>query len=58
MKAASDKSRYFLTTVKFLGHIFEGNTINPLESRLVAILSFQPSSKKKKIQAFLVMLIS
>ena len=55
MKAASDKSRFFFTTVKFFGHIFEGNIITPLKSRLVAKLNFQPSSKKKT-QGFLVKL--
>ena len=27
MKAAPDNSHFFLTLVKFLGHIIEGNTI-------------------------------
>ena len=29
MKAAPDKSHFFLTRVKFLGHIIEKNTITP-----------------------------
>ena len=31
MKAAPDKSHFFLTPVKFLGHIIESNTITPLK---------------------------
>ena len=37
MKAAPDKSHFFLTRVKFLGHIIERNTITPLKSRIDAI---------------------
>ena len=33
MKAAPDKSHFFLTRVKFLGHIIERNNINSLKSR-------------------------
>ena len=33
MKAAPDKSHFFLTRVKFLGHIIERNTINSLKSQ-------------------------
>ena len=33
MKAAPDKSHFFLTRIKFLGHIIERNTITPLKSR-------------------------
>ena len=29
VKAAPDKSNFFLTHVKLLGHIIEGNTITP-----------------------------
>ena len=56
MKAAPDKSHFFLTRVKFLGHIIERNTITPLKSRIDAIQKLQPSSNKKKIQDFLGML--
>ena len=39
MKAASDKSHFFFTCVKFLGHIiFEGTLITPLKLRIDAIL--------------------
>ena len=34
MKAAPDKSYFFLTRVKFLQHIIEGNTITPLKSHI------------------------
>ena len=56
MKAAPDKSHFFLTRVKFLGHIIERNTITSLKSRIDAIQKFQPPSNKKKIQEFLGML--
>ena len=56
MKAAPDKSHFFLTRVKFLGHIIERNTITPLKSRIDAIQKLQPPSNKKKIQEFLGML--
>ena len=41
MKAAPDKSYFFFTRVKLLGHIFEGNTITPLKSGMDAILKLQ-----------------
>ena len=53
MKAAPDKSHFFLTRVKFLGHIIERNTITPLKSRIDAIQKFQPPKNKKKIQELL-----
>ena len=53
MKAALDKSQFFLTRVKFLGHIIERNPITPLKSRIDAIQKFQPPSIKKKTQKFL-----
>ena len=56
MKAAPDKSRFFLTRVKFLGHIIERNNIAPLESRIDAIQKLQPPTNRKKIQEFLGML--
>ena len=55
-KAAPDKSHFFLTRVKFLGHIIIRNTITPLKSRIHAIQKLQPPSNKKKIQEFLGML--
>ena len=56
MKAAPDKAHFFLTRLKFLGHIIERNTITPLKSRIDAIQKLQPPSNKKKIQEFLGML--
>ena len=56
MKAVPDKSNCFLTRVKFLGYINEGNTITPLKSCLGAIIKLQSPSMKKKIQEFLGML--
>ena len=56
LKAAPDKSHFFLTRVKFLGHNFERNTITPLKSRIDAIQKLQPPKNKKKIQEFLGML--
>ena len=48
MKADPDKSHFFLTRVKFLGHIIEKNTITPLKSRIDAIQKLQPPINKKK----------
>ena len=56
MKAAPDKSHFFLTRVKFLGHIIEKDHITPLKSRIDAIQKLQPPTNKKKIQEFLGML--
>ena len=56
MKAAQDKSHFFLTRVKFLGHIIKNNTITPLKSRIHAIQKLQPPTNKMKIQEFLGML--
>ena len=56
MEAAPDKSHFFVTGVKFLGHIIEKNTITPLKSRIDAIQKLQPPTNKKKIQEFLGML--
>ena len=56
MKVATDKSHFFLTRVKFLGHIIKRNTSTPLKSRIDAIQKLQPRTNKKKIQEFLGML--
>ena len=42
MKAAPDKSHFFLTRVKILGHIIERNTLTPLKSRIDEIQKLQP----------------
>ena len=52
MKAALDNSHFFLTRVKFLGHIIERNIITPLKFRIEAIQKLQKPSNKKKIQEF------
>ena len=56
LKAAPDKSHFFLTRIKFLGHNIERNTITLLKSRTDAIQKLQPPTNKKKIQEFLGML--
>ena len=56
LKAASDKSHFFLTRVKFLGHNIEQETITPLKSRIDAIQKLQPPTNKKKIKEFFGML--
>ena len=56
LKAAPDKSHFFLTKVKFLGHNIERKKITPLKSRIDAIQKLQPPTNKKKIQEFLGML--
>ena len=56
LKAALDKSHFFLTRVKFLGHNIERETITPLKSRIDAIQKLQPPTNKKKNQEFLLML--
>ena len=56
MKADPDKSHFFLTRVKFLGHIIKKDTITPLKSRIDSIQKLQPSTNRKKIQEFLGML--
>ena len=56
LKAAPDNSHFFLTRVKFLGHIIEKNTKIPLKYRIDAIQKLQPPSNKLKIQEFFGML--
>ena len=56
MRVSPDKSYFFLTRVKFLGHIIEKNTITPMKSRIDAIRKVQPPTNKKKTQEFLGML--
>ena len=57
MKAAPDKSHFFIIRVKIFGHIIENNTITPLKSRIHAIQKLQPPTNEKKIEEFLGMLI-
>ena len=53
MRAAPDKSHFFLSRVNFLGLILEKNSITPLKSRIIAIEKLQPPTNQKKIQEFL-----
>ena len=53
LKAAPDKSHFFLTRVKLLGHNIERETITLLKSHIDAIQKLQPPINKKKIQEFL-----
>ena len=53
MKAAPDKSYFFLPRVKVFGHIIAKNTITPMKSQKDAIQKLQPPSNKMKIQEFL-----
>ena len=46
MKTAPDKSHFFLTRVRLLGHIIEKNTITPLKSRICATQKLQPPTNK------------
>ena len=50
MKASSDKSHFFVTHEKFLGHIIKGTTVTSLISRIDASLKLQTLSNKKKTQ--------
>ena len=56
MKAARISHVFFITRVKFLGHIIKRNTLTPLKSRIDAIQKLQPPPNKKEIQEFLGML--
>ena len=40
MRAAPDKSQFFLTQVKFFGHIIESTTVTPFKSRIDAIRNY------------------
>ena len=53
IKAAPDKSHFFLTRLKFFGHLIEGNTMTPLKTHIDAIIKLQPPSNKKKTKNFL-----
>ena len=54
IKPASGKSHFFVTRVKFLGHIIEGNTIISLKSFIDAIIKkFNLHQIKRKSQNFL-----
>ena len=48
LKAAPDKSHFFLTRVKLLGYNIERNTITPLKSRIEAIQKLHHQQTKRK----------
>ena len=52
LKAALDKPHFFLTRVKFLGHIIDTNTITPFKFRIDVIQKLQPPFNLTKIQEF------
>ena len=52
LKAAPDKSFFFLDSVKFLGHQIQNNHIHPLKSHIDGFLKLQPPKNKKKIQNY------
>ena len=52
LKAAPDKSFFFIDSVKFLGHQMQNNYIHPLKSRIDGFLKLQPPKNKKEIQNF------
>ena len=56
MNAALDKSQFFISRAKFIGHFIEEKTITQLKSRIVAIIKLQPRSNKRKFKNFLEML--
>ena len=56
MKAVPDKTRFFLTLVKTLEHNVVGKSKTPSNSRIDAIIKFQPPSNKQKVQECLGML--
>ena len=53
MKAAPDKSNFFLTRVKFLALIIKKDTITPLKSLIDAHQKLQPPTYKRKSKNFL-----
>ena len=50
LKAAPDKSHFFLTRVKFLGHNIEQNSITPLKSRIDAIQNSNHQQIKRRFK--------
>ena len=52
LKAAPDKSFFFLNSVKFLGHQIQNNHIYPIKSKIDSFLKLQPPKNKKEIQNY------
>ena len=46
LKAAPDKSFFFLGSVKFFGHQIQSNQIHALKSKIDRFLKLQPPKKK------------
>ena len=52
LKAAPDKTFFFLRTVKFLGHIVENNTLRPIHSKIESIKKLKTPESKKDLMRF------
>ena len=50
LKAAPDKSFFFLDSVKLFGHQIQNNHIHPLKSKIDGFLELQPHKNKKKFK--------
>ena len=48
LKAAPDKSFFFLYSVKLLGHQIQNNHIHPFKSKIDGFLKLQPPKNKKR----------
>jgi hypothetical protein len=49
MKAAPDKTEFFLRKVKYLGHMISGQGISPVESRIKALKEMKTPCNKKDV---------
>ena len=47
LKAAPDKSLFFLESVKLLGHQIQNNHKHPLKSKIDGLLKLQPPKNEK-----------
>ena len=52
LKAAPDKSFFFLDSIKFLGHQIQNTHIHPLKSKIDGFLKLQPPKNKTEIQNY------
>ena len=50
LKAAPDKSFFFLDSVKLLGHQIQNNHIQPLKSKIDVFIKLQPPKNRKKFK--------
>ena len=53
LKAAPDKTFFFLQSVKFLGHLITGNKIKPLLNKIDAIHKMKTPENKKDVMKLL-----